>query len=163
LCSTFGYRARISLEGHDNLCKDGLYTSRDSNQAYSTYKLHVCDYLLDTRIFVLHSRTDLTQYRCLSAETLSERENVNVCYTEVEVTLRLTVSRSVNLGVRPLSGTRDQCFFHLDIFFRQFRVCYFVAPSLTRRWVCNLLLLLVVLASAVTIGLPSLKRGQVCL
>jgi hypothetical protein len=30
-------------------------------------------------------------------------------------------------------------FFLLDIFFRQLRVCYFVAPSLTRGRVCNLL------------------------
>jgi hypothetical protein len=44
--------------------------------------------------------------------------------------------------------TRDQFFFHPQIFFRQLWVCYFVAPSLTRGWVCNLLLLLV-LASAV--------------
>jgi hypothetical protein len=42
-------------------------------------------------------------------------------------------------------------FFLLEIFFRQLRVCYFVAPSLTRGWVCNLLLLLV-LASAVPLG-----------
>jgi hypothetical protein len=61
---------------------------------------------------------------------------------EVEVTLRPTVSRPVSLGVRPPSGTSDQFFFHLEIFFRQLRVCYFVAPSLTRRRVCNLLLLL---------------------
>jgi hypothetical protein len=33
--------------------------------------------------------------------------------------------------------------FLLEIFFRQLRVCYFVAPSLTRGRVCNLLLLLV--------------------
>jgi hypothetical protein len=46
------------------------------------------------------------------------------------------------------SGTRDQFFFLLEIFFRQLWVCYFVAPSLTRGRVCNLLLLLV-LASAV--------------
>jgi hypothetical protein len=39
----------------------------------------------------------------------------------------------------------------LEIFFRQLRVCYFVAPSLTRGRVCNLLLLLV-LASAVSLG-----------
>jgi hypothetical protein len=62
---------------------------------------------------------------------------------EVEVTLRPTVSRPVILGVRPPSGTRDQ------FFFRQLRVCYFVAPSMTRGQVCILLLLLV-LASAVT-------------
>jgi hypothetical protein len=43
---------------------------------------------------------------------------------------------------------RDQFVFLLEIFFRQLRVCYFVAPSLMRGRVCNLLLLLV-LASAV--------------
>jgi hypothetical protein len=62
---------------------------------------------------------------------------------EVEVTLRQTVSRPVSLGVRPTSGSSDQFFFLLDIFFRQLLVCYFVAPSLTRGRVCNLLLLLV--------------------
>jgi hypothetical protein len=44
----------------------------------------------------------------------------------------------------------------LEIFFRQLRVCYFVAPSLTRGRVCNLLLLLVI-ASAVLLG--SQSRG----
>jgi hypothetical protein len=43
---------------------------------------------------------------------------------------------------------REQFFFLLKIFLRQSRVCYFVAPSLTRGRVCNLLLLLG-LASAV--------------
>jgi hypothetical protein len=62
---------------------------------------------------------------------------------EVEAKLRPTVSRPVRLGVRRSSGTRDQFFFFLEIFFRQLRVCYFVAPSLTRRRVCNILLLLV--------------------
>jgi hypothetical protein len=58
---------------------------------------------------------------------------------EVEVTLRPTVSRPVSLGVRRQSGTRDQFYFRLEIFFRQLRVCNFVAPSLTRGRVCNLL------------------------
>jgi hypothetical protein len=66
---------------------------------------------------------------------------------EVEVKLRPTVSRPVRLCVRYPPGTRDQFFFLLEIFFVQLRV-YFVAPSLTRGRVCNLLLLLV-LASAV--------------
>jgi hypothetical protein len=69
-------------------------------------------------------------------------------YLEVEVTLRPTVSRPVRLGIRHPSGTRDHFFVLLEIFFRQLRVCYFVAPSLTRGRACNLLLLLV-LASAV--------------
>jgi hypothetical protein len=36
-------------------------------------------------------------------------------------------------------GTCAQFFFLLEISFRQLRVCYFVAPSLTRGRVCNLL------------------------
>jgi hypothetical protein len=59
------------------------------------------------------------------------------------------------LGPRP--GLATNSFFLLDIFFRHLRVWYFVASSLTRGRVCNLLLLLV-LASAVTLGLPSLTR-----
>jgi hypothetical protein len=58
---------------------------------------------------------------------------------EVEVNLRPTVSRPVCLGVWHPSGTRDQFFFLLEISFRQLRGCYFVAPSLTRGRVCNLL------------------------
>jgi hypothetical protein len=46
------------------------------------------------------------------------------------------------------SGTSDQFFFLLEIFFRHLRVCSFVAHSLTRGRVCNLFLLLA-LASAV--------------
>jgi hypothetical protein len=57
----------------------------------------------------------------------------------VAVNLRPTVSRPVCLGVRSPSGTRYQFFFHLEISFRQLRVCNFVAPSLTRERVCNLL------------------------
>jgi hypothetical protein len=53
--------------------------------------------------------------------------------------LRPTVSWRVCLGVRRPSETRDQFFFRLEISFRQLRVCYFVAPSLTRGRVCNLL------------------------
>jgi hypothetical protein len=58
---------------------------------------------------------------------------------EVEVNLRPTVSRPVCLGVRRPSGTSDQFFFLLEISFTQLWVCYFVAPSLTRGRVCNLL------------------------
>jgi hypothetical protein len=45
-------------------------------------------------------------------------------------------------------------FLSLGIFFRQLQVCYFVAPSLTRGRVCNLLLLLV-LASVFPLGSES--------
>jgi hypothetical protein len=66
----------------------------------------------------------------------------------------LSLRLPIRLGVRHPSGTRDQLFFLLEIFFRQLRVCYFVALSLTRGRVCNLLLLLV-LASAVPLGSES--------
>jgi hypothetical protein len=59
---------------------------------------------------------------------------------EVEVNLRPTVSRPVCPGVRRPSGTRDQFFFRHEISGRQLRLWYFVAPSLTRLRVCNLLL-----------------------
>jgi hypothetical protein len=59
----------------------------------------------------------------------------NTKYLQVEVKLRPTVC----LGVRRPSGTRDQFSFLLEIFFRQLRVYYFVAPSLKRGRVCNLL------------------------
>jgi hypothetical protein len=77
-------------------------------------------------------------------------------HLEVEVELRLTVSRPVRLGVRHPSGTCHQFFLILDIFFRQLWACYFVAPSLTRGRVGNLLLLLVL---ASTIALGSETRG----
>jgi hypothetical protein len=55
------------------------------------------------------------------------------------VNLRPIVSRSVCPGVRRPSGTCDQFFFHLEISFRDLRVCKFVVPSLTRGRVCKLL------------------------
>jgi hypothetical protein len=58
---------------------------------------------------------------------------------EVEVNLLPTVNRPVCLGARRPSGTRDKFFSLLEISFRQLRVCYFVAPSLTRGRVYNLL------------------------
>jgi hypothetical protein len=68
--------------------------------------------------------------------TLNKDQNILV---EVEVNLRPTVSMPVCLGVRRPSGTFDQFFFLLKIPFRHLRVCYFVAPSLTKGRVCNLM------------------------
>jgi hypothetical protein len=62
---------------------------------------------------------------------------------KVIVTLQPTISRSVRLGGRRPSGTRDQFFFLLEFFFQTVAVRYLVASSLTRGRVCNLLLLLV--------------------
>jgi hypothetical protein len=64
------------------------------------------------------------------------------CMIKVQVKVKVTLRPTVSLGVRLPSGTRDQFLFLLEIFFRQLRVCYFVAPSLKRGRVCNLLLLL---------------------
>jgi hypothetical protein len=50
---------------------------------------------------------------------------------------RQSIGQSV-FGVRHPSWTRDQFFFLLEIYFKQLRVYYFVAPSLTRGRVCNL-------------------------
>jgi hypothetical protein len=84
---------------------------------------------------------------------------------EVEVNLRPTVSRPVRLNVRHTAGTRDQFFFLLEIFFRQVQVCYFVAPSLTRGWISNLFVhLLLGLARAVTLGSKSRRtHGHILL
>jgi hypothetical protein len=64
-----------------------------------------------------------------------------------------------------LLGPGDQFLFLLEISFRQLRVCYFVAPSLTRGQVCNLLVqLLLGLARAVTLGSKSRRtHGHILL
>jgi hypothetical protein len=79
--------------------------------------------------------TVIPSYICKHAHTITYK------YVEVavEVNLLPTVSRPVCLGVRLPSGTFNQFFFLLEISFRFMRVCYFVAPSLTRGRVCNLL------------------------
>jgi hypothetical protein len=90
---------------------------------------------------------------------------LNAIFTEVEVNLRPTVSRPVCLGVRHPSGTRDQFFFLLEMFFRQFRVSCCGAPSLMRGLVCNLLVkLLLGLGRAVTLESKSLRtHGHILL
>jgi hypothetical protein len=82
-----------------------------------------------------------TIWRWVEVEVVEvqEVEEVEVKEVEVEVNLRPTVSRPVCSGVWRPSGTRNQFFFRLEISFKQLRVCYFVAPSLTRGRVCNLL------------------------
>jgi hypothetical protein len=75
----------------------------------------------------------------LGSESLGSRDHPKWVEVEVEVTLRLTVYRqSVCLGVEPLE-THDQ------IFFPQLNPCDispYVTSSLTRKWVCLLLICL---------------------
>jgi hypothetical protein len=84
---------------------------------------------------------------------------------EVEVNLRPTVSRPVCPGVRRPCGTRDQFFFLPEISFRHLRLCFFVAPSLTRGRFCNLFVqLLLGFARAVTLGSNSRRtHGHILL
>jgi hypothetical protein len=74
--------------------------------------------------------------RCLGGYVIVQWHPTEV---EVEVNLQPTVSRPVCPGVRRPSGTCNQFFFILEISFRQLQLCYFVAPSLMRGLVCNLL------------------------
>jgi hypothetical protein len=65
----------------------------------------------------------------ISLNKLPYRINLQV---QVQVTLRLTVSQSVSLGIKHPPGAHDQMF----IAPRLLRSCFCWAPSLTRGWVC---------------------------
>jgi hypothetical protein len=60
-------------------------------------------------------------YSMLVSRRGTDRKRTGV-RVKVQVILRPTVSRPVCLGVRHSSGTRDQVFFLLEIFFRQLRL-----------------------------------------
>jgi hypothetical protein len=83
---------------------------------------------------ILHEEYLRTAGRRMTRSKEAQIRGVHFLQVEVEVNLRPTVSRPVCLGVVHPSGTRDQFFFLLEIFFRQLRVCY---SSLTRGRVCN--------------------------
>jgi hypothetical protein len=103
-----------------NLCVVAVWNGGHSLLLGSRTVLDLCCYLL----------TGTDHNCCYLSNSLAE---------EVEVNLRPTVSRPVCLGAGHPSGTRDQLFSLLEISFKQLRVCYFAAPSLTREQVCNLL------------------------
>jgi hypothetical protein len=60
--------------------------------------------------------------------------NESCIRVRVRVTLQLTVSQSVSLGVEPKLGLLTR-----DFFFLKFLSCHLRAPSLTRGRVCHLL------------------------
>jgi hypothetical protein len=74
----------------------------------------------------------------------------NFCQSQVKVTLRLTVSQSVSLGVEPHLGLMTRYFLLVDSYGR-----FCGTPSLTRGRVC-LLYMLLALASVVFLGSKSL-------
>jgi hypothetical protein len=79
-----------------------------------------------------------TSYRCRS-QTISLRSKLKLKLKLKLIYDRQSVGQSVLVsGARP-SGTSDQIVLLLKISFRQLRLCYFVAPSLTRGRVCTLL------------------------
>jgi hypothetical protein len=96
----------------------------------------------------------LTTFRI--RELMSHQPTLFEVKVKVKVILRPKVSGPVCLGVRHPSRTCDQFFFIFCIIFRQLRVCWCGAPSLTRGWVCSFQLVLG-LASAVFLGV-SVKR-----
>jgi hypothetical protein len=71
-----------------------------------------------------------------------------ICQLKVKVTVQLTISLSVSLGVEP----------HL-LYLWQLRSCFSGAPSLTRKRVCFLYMLLV-LANVVFLGSESLGTSD---
>jgi hypothetical protein len=78
----------------------------------------------------------LPHYRAQPVNAVWGNSQVRSGQVRVRVTLQLTVSQPVCLGVEPNLGQLTRVYFLLEISFRQ---CNFVAPSLTRGRVCKLL------------------------
>jgi hypothetical protein len=99
---------------------------------------------------------------CIRFPEMSNVDSITECLVHIaKLKLKLIYDRqSVGQSVL-VSGAHlgpMTFFFLLGISFRQLRLCYFVAPSLTRGQVCNLLVQLFLgLARAVTIGSKYLK------
>jgi hypothetical protein len=118
---------------------------------YASYMSQVCGRVIPTNLHS-YAQTSYSHVACRVENTASSNFSF-VSWLFITVPLpskgqlflklkfifdRQSDGQSVLVGRRP-SGTRGQFFFRLEISFRQLRVCYFVAPSLRRGRVCNLL------------------------
>jgi hypothetical protein len=126
----------------ENSNSDNLYSKprcRVVSKAYSIYKNTATVDILLLKFKVAWS------VKLLRWSVVLWRSQTGYVKVEVKVTLRLTVSQSLSLGVEP----------HIFITGWQLRSCFCGAPSLTRGRVC-LLYMLLALASAVFLRSESL-------
>jgi hypothetical protein len=99
----------------------------------------------------------LTHLQCINSHLPSTLKRLLCLPVEVEVNTTDSLSASQSRCQEPIWDPR-KIFLSHEISIRQLGVCYFVAPSLTRGQVSNLLLLLF-LASSVALGSES-RRTQ---
>jgi hypothetical protein len=113
------------------------------------YACHQVGYVTTARLLPLRQRHksnwSFISFNVANARCIINQRKMGGPFPE----LRLSKSKwklSYKVGQSVLVTIHHQgplpFFFLLEIFFRQLRVCYFVAPSLTRGRICNLLLLL---------------------
>jgi hypothetical protein len=105
-----------------------LRTTNIGKQVRSSKHLRSSDQASKHSPFIIAGHT--VTRTSADAKRLQNRE-----YQYLKLKLKLHYNRQ---SVRCPSRTHEQFFFLLEISFIQFLVCYFVAPSLTRGWACNL-------------------------
>jgi hypothetical protein len=101
---------------------------------------------------------ELSRRQTLDKQSVAKLRNIGRrLRSQVKVTLRLTVSQSVSLGVEPHLGLMTR---YLAITIWQLRSCFCGAPSLTRGRVCPLYMLLGI-PNAVSLGSESLVLATI--